>query len=337
MTIEAGTLVTQPNFEHLRVLTGAHGLYEHALHAQPRIEHGYTTDDNARALVVLTRARGLGFEVDLEPYLGFVVGGAVAGGWHNRMAASGEWEDRRGSDDCHGRAIWGLGETIASGAGGSEAGDAFQAGVHNFASIHHRSIAYAILGVVPVLPVAPEPLLEEFLQTSVSKLPRPRVGDWRWPEDRLTYDNARIPQAMIEAGLAMNDQNLTQSGLDLLEWLVETETGTSGFSFTPVGGRGPGDPKPAFDQQPIEAWAMVDACVTAYVADPNPTWKSAAIRAANWFHGENDGGHRLYDPETGAGYDGLHADGVNQNRGAESTLSALGAIVGHLRLLSLSP
>ena len=77
--------------------------------------------------------------------------------------------------------------------------------------------------------------------------------------------------------------------------------------------------------------------ITAYVADPNPTWKSAAIRAANWFHGENDGGHRLYDPETGAGYDGLHADSVNQNRGAESTLSALGAIVGHLRLLSLSP
>jgi hypothetical protein len=79
---------------------------------------------------------------------------------------------------------------------------------------------------------------------------------------------------------------------------------------------------------------MVDACLAAYEADPSPAWQSAVSRAATWFHGMNDGGRMLYDPMTGAGYDGLHADGVNQNRGAESTLSALGALIGHLRSTS---
>lgn len=321
-----------PNFGHLRRLTDDMGLFEHAEFDEPRIEHGYTTDDNARALVVVSRARALGSDADHEPYLGFVLGGAVAGGWHNRMSPSGQWVDRRGSDDCHGRVIWGLGELIASGSGNEETWDLYQAAVHTIDTTHPLSLAYAILGVCVVLDRTGNEFLEGFLQGVSEKFPRPATGRRRWPMERLTYDNARVPQALIEWGRVTGDDSMTESGLELLAWLIREETGENGFSFTPVGGRGPDDPKPGFDQQPIEAWAMADACVSAMRVDDHSTWRDGVMRAAAWFEGLNDAGLELYDPDTGAGYDGLHRGGVNQNRGAESTLSALGAMLARLQV-----
>jgi hypothetical protein len=122
------------------------------------------------------------------------------------------------------------------------------------------------------------------------------------------------------------DDVAVKDGLVLLDWLIETERGTDGFSFTPVGGRGPGDPKPAFDQQPIEAWSLVDACHAAWEVDQSPHWRQAMDEAAHWFLGRNDSGLGMYDPDTGAGYDGLGPGWVNLNRGAESTLAALGSL-----------
>jgi hypothetical protein len=143
----------------------------------------------------------------------------------------------------------------------------------------------------------------------------------------LTYANARIPEGMIAVATALGDPALGGDGLDLLDWLVETETGTAGFSFTPVGGRGSGDPKPAFDQQPIEAWAMADACALAAAVTGDAVWEERRLRAVAWFLGENDRGAMLYDETTGGGFDGLTAEGPNLNRGAESTLAALAALL----------
>jgi hypothetical protein len=237
--------------DHLRRLTGRHGLYEHARHNTPRISHGHTTDDNARALVVLStafphRAEGEAF----EPYLRFVVSGKVEGGWHNRMSHAGVWTDRRGSDDAHGRAIWGLGFVIGSGYQPEAAVEALRIGLR-FTSQHPRAVSYAVLGAVAALGSGPvDSAAERFLSTALPRLPEPRVGSWRWPEERLSYANARIPEAMIRAGHALGDSGRLQTGLDLLAWLIETERGERGFSFTPVGGRGPDDPRPAVDQQP---------------------------------------------------------------------------------------
>lgn len=323
------------SLDHLHRLTRAHGLYEHALYDDPRPACGYTTDDNARALVVLARGLDLGVPgIALSPYLEFVTSGVVAGGWHNRMANSGDWDDRRGSDDAHGRAIWGLGECLARGLDEERVLDAFQAGILSFDSIYPRSVAYATLGVFAVSAAGIlDQLLGQFLEKLAASLPEPGPGVWGWPESRLTYDNARIPEALIQAGSAMGDAVIVQRGLDLLDWLIDVEHGSEGFSFTPVGGRGPDDVKPAFDQQPIEAWAMADACFAAYRLDGQPTWRTSSLEAADWFLGKNDTGVAMYDPVTGAGYDGLEADGVNENRGAESTLAALGALIrrGQLR------
>ena len=326
--------------DHLRRLSDGTGLFEHAWHDQPRRGHGYTTDDNARALVVLCRASSAGMVdgLDLTPYLNFTVSGLEAGGWHNRKDETGRWTDRRGSDDCHGRAIWGLGEVIGVHHLEDVVVDAFQAGIYGFRSAHPRSVAYAVLGAVASRRIlTDDPLVGSFLERAVAGLPKPSPNKWAWPTGRLTYDNARLPEAMIRAGVEIGDGTLLEQGMDLLDWLVDEELGTNGFSFSPVGGRGRGDAKPGFDQQPIEAWAMADACAAAFEQSGDDRWMNLAQTAVAWFFGANDGGLVMYDRETGAGYDGLQDGGVNQNRGAESTLAALGSIVQALLLDELEP
>jgi hypothetical protein len=310
--------------DHLtRRLTGPHGLYEHALFDRPRRRLGYTTDDNARALVVLSS----GFpEVDIGLYLDYVVRGRVPGGWHNRMTRLGRWADVRGSDDAHGRAIWGLGCAL-HGPRADKARPSLISGL-DLDSRHARANAYAILGATAALETDRDlPGVQGFLRRAGSRLPRATANGWGWPEPRLSYDNARIPQALIAAGLGLGDHSMIDDGLRFLDWLIHAEEAGAGFSFTPVAGRKPGWHGPGFDQQPIEAWGMADACLLAIAVDGDSRWARALEAAALWVLGRNDVGAALYDVNTGAGFDGLEPNGVNQNRGAESTLATLGALV----------
>jgi hypothetical protein len=328
----------RPVFDHVRAITGAHGLYEHALFDRPRREHGYTTDDNARALVVLSRATAAGIDhPDIGVYLDFVLDGEVPGGWRNRMSDSGEWTELRGSDDCHGRAIWGLGEVISGGSADERVVEAMRSAVVSFESTYPRSIAYAIFGAAAALRsgVLTE-LMEDFLMSASQRLPRPGSTPWPWPEPRLTYDNPRLPEALIVAGVALDDDAMLDNGLELLSWLIGAESGREGFSFTPVAGRRRGDRKPSFDQQPLEAWAMADACYAAQTTEPHVGWARCLELAAEWLAGANDAGAVLYDPTTGAGFDGLEEAGANQNRGAESTLAALGTLIRRHQLRQIS-
>jgi hypothetical protein len=320
------------NLEHLKRLTGPHGLFEHAEYSTPRVELGYTTDDNARALVVMSRALDPAEMAEETPrYLDFVVRGRTPFGWHNRMSRHGEWVDRRGSDDAHGRALWGLGSVIAAGVLDPDGVAAFIAGL-DLDTVHIRSNCYAVLGAAEVaeskqFPTETEATLEAFLDRAVERLPRGRTGVWAWPEPTLTYDNARLPHALLAAGSALDEPGLIDDGLRLLDWLVGVEMSKDGwFSFTPTAGRGPGQTGPAFDQQPIEAWGMADACLAASRLDGSGDWITTIEEAAFWFLGHNDAGAHLYDPETGGGFDGLESGGVNLNQGAESTLAALGAL-----------
>jgi hypothetical protein len=194
-------------------------------------------------------------------------------------------------------------------------------------SQYSRANAYAALGAAAALEAEPDLVgAEAFLRRVISRIPREARWEWAWPEPRLTYDNARIPQALMAAGSALGVPTMIADGLALLDWLVNLEQGESGFSFTPVDGRDPESLRPGFDQQPIEAWGMADACLLASELDADPRWGHALEDAAMWIMGRNDAGAVLYDPRTGAGFDGLEPDGVNQNRGAESTLAALGAL-----------
>jgi len=167
--------------------------------------------------------------------------------------------------------------------------------------------------------------------------PRSGTAAWPWPQERLSYANAVLPEVLIQAGHLLGDEAALTRGLNLLDWLLEAESVDGHFSPTPVGGRGPGDRRPGFDQQPIEIAALADACATAFSITEDPRWADGVRLAAAWFAGDNDAHTVMYDPITGGGYDGLTVDGRNTNQGAESTLALLTTLQQHRRLRMENP
>jgi hypothetical protein len=319
-----------PVFLHLAGLTDDLGIVEHARFASPRARSGYTSDDVARALVVTAAGRSPELDRMTIVYLRFLERAIREDGLvHNRMGRNGTWRDRVGSGDCHGRVLWSL-ATVATGAVGhwsDQARELYGRVAPITAPDHLRPHALAMLGAAKVIGLEPDrSTAESTLRRGVAILQHKSKRKWPWPEDRLTYGNARLPGALIAAGEALADEALLGEGLDLLEWLVATETRDGHFSFVPVGGWAPGEIRPGFDQQPIEAAAMADACYLAWKVTGESAWADLVERAGRWFLGENDLGVPLYDPETGAGFDGLGPAWVNRNRGAESTISALTAL-----------
>jgi len=326
------------NLRHLEILSDEVGLMEHARLAAPRRECGYTTDDNGRLLAVLARAdvRGLGTaEVEQTGLrlcrlgLSYLQRASIPKehGFRNRLSHERRWLDSRGSDDSYGRALWGLGTLAARSFAADLKEDAYQLFWSNYRleSPHSRSIVYALLGAVEMAGVDESADLDSQIRRWVRQLRGPAPGRWMWPDPRLTYDNARYPEALMAAGMVLADDRLINNGLALLAWLVEIETTDGHFSWTPVGGRSEANLGPGFDQQPLEAWAMIDAASIAALVD-GPRWLEVAERARSWFLGMNDTGHLMVDVESGAGFDGLTANGPNLNRGAESTLAAVAAM-----------
>ena len=332
-----------PKFDHLLRLTDRRGTFEHACLTEPVPEHGYCTDDVARVLVVATREPGP------EPTLNGLAGVALrfldeaqapTGACRNRMDSTGRWVDQPTLDDCWGRCIWGLGTAAAH----SNVAWARQSAIVQFEraaqerSAWPRAMAFAALGAAELLAFDPEHRAARELITDYAASIAAPNGDpaWPWPEPRLTYANAVLAEAMIAAGVALDDATLRQRGLDLLAWLVDYETADGHLSPTPVAGRGAGDARPGFDQQPIEVSTLADACARGYAVDANPIWSDGVRAAAAWFLGANDAGEPMWDPDTGGGYDGLHADRVNRNQGAESTLAVISTLQ-HARRLSTVP
>ena len=332
-----------PVFDHLMRLTDRRGTLEHACFAEPLPEHGYCTDDMARVLVVSTR--GQGADRALNGLAGLALrflseAQTLTGPCRNRMGRDGNWTDEPALEDAWGRCLWALGTAAAH----STVVWARQSALMQFEraaqerSVHKRASAFAVLGAAELLASDPEHRLARALISDyVATLPAPAADPaWPWPEPRLTYANAVLPEAMIAAGTALDDSLLCQRGLDLLAWLIDTETGEGHLSPTPVAGRGPQDTGPAFDQQPIEVSSIADACARAAGVDDDPRWRDGVRSAADWFMGDNDAREPMWDPHTGGGYDGLHADGVNANQGAESTLAVISTLQ-HARRFSTVP
>lgn len=326
-------VVTQPVFTHLLRMTDHRGTFEHADVTEPRREHGYCTDDMARVLVVATRepeptgpinglaGKALTFLNDAQSHDGTC---------RNRMNAGGHWTDTPNTDDHWGRMVWGLGTAAAH----SDVSLVRRLATIQFEraakarSPHPRASAFAAIGAAELLGVTPghaeaRHLLADY---AASLGEPPDDPEWPWPEPRLTYANAVLAEAMIAAGVALEDAALRGRGLALLEWLLTVETFDGHLSPTPAGGRGPEDPQPGFDQQPIEVASLADACARAAVTDPRASWLETIAAAAAWFQGDNDLELLMWDPQTGGGFDGLHSDRVNVNQGAESTLAVLSTL-----------
>lgn len=327
-----------PSFEHLLRLSDEVGVFEHAKLTLPRTAHGYCTDDVARALVAVLRepVPPPRLERLAERCLAFLESAQRPDGrFRNRLSVERRWLDEVGSDDSNGRALWAAG-TAAVGASRRElrqrALALLEAGA-GFDSPSPRANAFAVLGAAEVIAAAPVTAAYGLCERAAGRLGHVSpAAAWPWPEGRLAYANAVLPEARIAAGVALEDEVLVEEGLALLRWLVETETRDGRFSFAPAGGWGPGERRPGFDQQPIEAAAMADACARAYDVTGDATWADLCLRAAAWFLGANDVGAQLLDPASGGGCDGLERRGVNRNEGAESTLALITALQQARRL-----
>ena len=330
---------------HLELLTDDTGMLQHARYTVPDREHGYCTDDNARALVAaLMASRLLSADAVLDTlatrYLSFLeyAFDEKAGRFRNFMTYDRRWIEKCGSEDSHGRSILGLGMAVAYGRNNGHVGVAMELfqralpAMEKFSSL--RAIASGLVGVEYYLKryhgdsdarrkleILAERLFNAFKGYATEK--------WPWPEEILSYANAKLPQALLLAGQSLEQREMTEMGLRALEWLVRIQTSPE-KCFSPVGSQGwyrKGGVKARFDQQPIEAHAMLEACIEAHRITDDGQWLNEAWRCFEWFLGRNDLRLPLYDYSTGGCRDGLHPDRLNENQGAESTLSWLLALL----------
>lgn len=316
-------------FRHLLAMSDHRGLFEHADSSERRLEHGYCTDDNARLLVVASRVPDVGAAHELSRLaLHFVRSAQDADGrCRNRMDHTGRWTDTATTDDCWGRSLWGFGVAAAhhdNPAVRRWARRSFDKGARQ-RSPWLRSMAFAALGAAEIAhldaPDSHDSPARSLLRDLLAMVPSVPSGPWQWPEPRLSYGNASLAEAVMASGDALQQPGDVARGLRMLTWLLANETVHGHLSVTGVGGYGPDDQRPQFDQQPIEVAAMADACHRAYAITGEPAWARGVATAAAWFRGSNDVGLVMTDDRTGGGYDGLHAERVNLNQGAESTLA----------------
>jgi len=321
-----------PGFAAIERLADATGIMQHSRHSVPDPDHGYCVDDNARALILMHRRRDLA-EAIHDPWA-HVFANFVERAWNperrrfrNFMSYDGDWLEEAGSEDSCGRALWSLGVTAAearSPALRAWAEELFEDAAAGLIDLSFpRATAFCILGAAALGSARFHAMAETFadrLARLVSTEARP---GWTWFEPVLAYDNCRLPEALLRAGLMLERNDLIDIGLETLTWISTLQTAPEGH-FRAVGSESFGHAyrEPArFDQQPLEAQATVEACAAAFAATKDAAWIAQARTAYAWFHGANDGGVALADPASGECYDGLTRTGPNLNRGAESVLA----------------
>jgi len=327
--------------DHLKNLTDDTGILQHSTYTVPDRDQGYCIDDNARALMVVAMGReyldtdSLCFDSLCSQYLSFLLHSfnVEKGRFRNFMTYERQWTEEVGSEDAHGRALWGIGQSVDF--LGNPGQMAMSMTLFNKAikAVEHfkspRAIAFALVGIHAYLhkfsgdsevrrvrEIIANRLFDQFKNNATES--------WPWLENALNYANGKLPHALLLSGQWMQRSDMVDMGLRSLKWLLSVQTEDN--HFVPVGNSGwyeKGGTKARFDQQPIEANAMIETCVEAYNITRDKTWFDNAVMCFNWFLGHNDLNIPLYDPKTGGCRDGLMADGINQNEGAESTLAWL--------------
>jgi glycosyltransferase involved in cell wall biosynthesis len=325
--------------DHLFTMSDHTGIFQHAIYNVPNFHEGYCTDDNARAFiftVLLEELQGRSPEVErlASSYVAFLWY-AFDGNkcrFRNFMSYSRQWLELQGSEDSHARALW----AVATALGRSKnvghrniCALLFQRGLPPVARFSSpRAWAFSLIAIHEYLrTLSGDRVVSQMRDTLASML----VGlfhansspSWMWFERIVTYDNAKLSHAMILSGYWTSQGEILEIGLKSLRWLLDAQTTADGH-FAPIGCHGfwPRGGNPArFDQQPLEAHAMVSACLEAFSVTRDTFWRAAARRCFEWFLGRNDLGQPLYDATNGGCRDALLQDHLNQNQGAESSLA----------------
>ena len=344
------------NLNHLRHMTDDTGMLQHAKFTVPNRAHGYCLDDNARALIVATRAYNLNRNdtslINLSSiYLSFLDSAfdPQTGRFRNFMSYERQWLEAIGSEDSHGRALWALGVVAGWGQNSGQVAlatrffhDALPA-LEGFSD--SRPISFPILGIEAYLRRNEDDrqvlsLLESLGNRLQERFRNFATKDWQWHEAELNYDNGRLPEALMACGRITGNKDMVALGIDVLSWLRDIQVDPSNGWFAPVGNHGwfpkSGD-KAQYDQQPLEAAAMIGASLEAYECTQREEWIELASTCFNWYLGQNDQQRQLYDHASGGCRDGLTAHGVNENQGAESTLSYLCSLLAIYNLRGLTP
>lgn len=312
------TTAPLPVFDHLLHISDRRGTFEHALLAEPERAGGYTTEDMSRLLVVATRQPDPGGAVN--GLAGLAVrflndAQSYAGTCRNRMDGKGNWVDQPTLEDWWGQCLWALGTAAAH----SSVGLVRRVSVIQFEraakvrSPSPRAMAYAAVGAAELLSVEPDhAIARALLITFADSVPEPGDGaELPWPDSQSGDAHAVAAEAMIAAGTALERPKLCRQGLDLLARLLHDEMAGE---------------RQTFERQPVEVAALSDACARAAGVDARSTWPDGVRAAASWFEGANNAGKPMWDAETGGGFDGLSADGVDPNQGAASTLAVLSVL-----------
>jgi hypothetical protein len=347
------------DLRHMQVLTDDTAMLQHATHATPNLHHGYCTDDNARSLIAgtlylhLAKAR---HEFDhpenpsrdklvvmIQRYLAFLAYAfnEQTGRFRNFMGYDRTWLEEVGSEDSHARALWGLAAARRF-APNDDVRDHAEMLFHKALPAAGelrfiRSWAYSLLALHENLACEDESgqagrLRDVLADRLYGAWAAHAQEDWPWWEDELTWGNAKLPHAMLLAGEAMGEADMTAAALKALRWLVDVQRRQDGtLSVIGNGWYVRNGDRSRFDQQPIEAQGLLQACLAAARVTGDAAWTEAAEASFEWFRGRNDVGVSLYNEETGGGQDGLHPDGPDPNQGAESTLAyVLSALEVHL-------
>jgi glycosyltransferase involved in cell wall biosynthesis len=341
---EQGFKTPRLRLGHLLRMTDSTGMLQHATYSIPNLTEGYCTDDNARALILTVQLEELGAHERIADrlatrYASFLDAALnpETNRFRNFLGFDRRWLEEAGSEDSHGRALWALG--TCAGRTRNPNLRAWAAALFGrslpviLGTTSPRTWAFGLLGLQNYAlrfddDKSANKVRDVLTARLIDLFERSAELDWPWFEHILSYDLGRVPQALIAVGNDTGNDQAMEIGLRALRWLLKVQSAPIGH-FRPIGSDGfyrRGHARAQFDQQPIEANAMVSACSEAYRATGDDEWPKAARIAFDWFLGGNDLGLRLYDPTTHGCCDGLHENRVNRNQGAESTLAFLMSI-----------
>lgn len=334
--VRGAPLLATPGFFGVTAMSDSTGIFQHAIGTVPDRRHGYCLDDNVRALMLM----GVADAVPLAERQRWatVYASFIQHAWNpdrrafrNFMNFDRTWCEPVGSGDSNGRTVWALGCAMNNAPDEGLrhwAAQWFDIALAPVAAMEApRTVAFVMLGCIEALRATPGHVgaresLRHGGELLANLLDAGRRPDWAWFEAVLGYDNPRLSQALIGAGRVMNREDWVESGLSSLRFIARQQISAQGH-FRAVGSETFGKPYQnlPFDQQPLEAWAAVDAAAVAFAATGDEGWVRHAETAYRWFLGGNDRGEVLGDITTGRCRDGVTPQGVNLNCGAESILA----------------